>query len=139
MHLCRRNMLKSLLAFTALLPGRHAQAGIEEAEKVDAVANKADSPYVVLLMTSTLAWNENVIALIEKKLAHYIHFVKSGQLVQGRPAAQGKKVRVILAYETNPNDEYKSRLAELRSKAELEGIQFVWGGKSDVLALAGAA
>jgi hypothetical protein len=134
----RRNMLKLLVASASLFFGLQAQAGIEEPEKIDAVANKPDSPYVVLLVTSNRAWNEKTFAMLEKKLAHYVHFVKSGQLLQGRPAAQEKKVRIVLVHEVTPDEGHKLRLLELRGKAESEGIQLVWGGKSEVLALASA-
>jgi len=67
-----------------------------------------------------------------------LHFIASGQLVMGRPAARDKKVRVILAHEQTPGVEHKAYLLQLQKKAATENVQFVWGDKSEVLALASA-
>jgi len=134
----RRTLIQTIIAATASLLSLPAHAGIETPDKVDAIANKPESPYVIMLMTSSLPWSDQALVMIETKLRHYIHFVKSGQLAQDRPATQGKKVRVILAYELPPTEAHVSRLSVFSGIAMSENIQFVWGGKADVLALASA-
>lgn len=131
-RLFRANVALVLLAPLGVL------AGVEQLNKVDAIATKPDSPYVVLLVASDRPWNDETTDLLGKKLAHYRYFVTSGQLTSQRPHAQGKKVRIILIYQHSPQPEHLTRLIQLKSELESSGLQFFWGGQSELPRLAGA-
>ena len=132
-----RRFFKANFALVLLAPLR-VMAGVEQLDKIDAIATKPDSPYVVLLVASDRPWSDETTDLLSKKLAHYKYFVTSGQLTSQRPQAQGKKVRIILIYQTPPQSDHLTRLVQLKTELESSDLQFSWGVKSDLPTLAGA-
>ncbi|MFZ6672459.1 DUF6572 domain-containing protein [Undibacterium sp. Xuan67W] len=128
-------IVRAIISTAALLCSQVGFADVRDEGKIDVIAAKPDSPRVLLLMFQSSSWEGKVPELLSRKIDTYREFVGSGQLVSSRPHLAGRKVRIALLYQQLPPAEIATFLENAKSRLALDGIDFVWGEKSEAVKL----
>ena len=120
------------LSFLVVVP---ANAEVGQTNVIDAIATKPDKSEAVLLLFQARPWNEESIALFNKKVEFYSLAISSESLVKQKPDLQGKTFRVIVIYQDKPPISVEERLRELKEGFAKSQVAFVWGERKDLATL----
>lgn len=77
---------------------------LEKTYNVDAIGIETETNNVVLTLTDSWDWRDEVGHLIalQAKLNRYLEFIESGQLCEEYPAAEGRQVKVNIIFRFAP-------------------------------------
>src|SRR5262249_39251794 len=106
---------------------REAQLSINQSESVDVMGIDKQTGRVSLGISDHLRWDaplDSHLAVLERKLATYVHFVRSGQLLMHYPDAASRGVSIQLICKYRVSVEGASVLLQARAALEAEGIAF---------------
>ncbi len=91
---------------------------VEDDTVIDFIGIEKATGHVVLTISDHLPWNDEHLKKLERKIATYVHFVKSGQLLENRPDAEGRTVQIRIVHKFELTDH-----ARVVLKAAQEDIQ----------------
>ena len=133
-----RTVLGAALIATALLAGGlPAGAAVDDPDAIDALKADPAKPFVSMVIVQDRPWSPETHVMLGNKMAGYIRYALGGQLVRDTPAASGMKVRVVLVSDAAPSADDVAVLEEFRRQMAGAGVDFVWGGETDLPALVG--
>lgn len=102
---------------------------IVQHDKVDGVGIDRASQEVVLVISDHLNWDDDAdhFSNLERKISSYLDFVRTGQLYEQMPEAQGLAVRFRLICEHGYNEKIEEILNSIEEELTGMGIRFSWG------------
>lgn len=129
-HILARVLL--CLSFFLALP---VSSEVGETNVIDAIATKPDKSEAILLLFQARPWNDESIALFNRKVEFYSLAISSGSLLEQKPGLQGKTFRIIVIHQHEPPNSVQERLRELKGAFNKSQVAFVWGKQKDLAAL----
>lgn len=102
---------------------------VNEPSIVDAIGIDPQTANVMLAISDHLPWTDpEHFSTLERKLAAYVDFVESGQLLESYPEAIGRAVGIQVIHQHEPTLEALSFLVAAREGLRERGIGLVFGG-----------
>ena len=94
---------------------------------MDAMGTDRITGEVVLTISDHLHWDEEHLVQLEKKLAAYVRFCESGQIVETNPDAATSKVAISIIAQHRPTDEAVQFLEEAAKAIAKRGLILRYG------------
>ena len=95
---------------------------VEDDTVVDVIGIEQSTGHVVLTISDHLAWNDDHFRLLERKIATYINFVESGQLLENRPDARGRTVQIRIIHKHDLTEKARLTLEAAQEDIQKSGI-----------------
>jgi hypothetical protein len=96
----------------------------------DVVDIVSDDPYgrVVLTISDRLDWDDPASHLytLQAKLNRYLAFIESGELLESRPGAAGKRVAIRVVLQHSPTVEGVGFFEQAKTIVEAAGFDFAY-------------
>lgn len=102
---------------------------IENSNSVDGMGTSKSDGKVVLTIADHLDWSDEQrhFDLLERKIGTYLGFIKSGQLLEKMPAAQGRAVRIEVFYQYEPSFMGLRFLNAAKQQLQDMGVELAYG------------
>lgn len=100
---------------------------IDQPEVVDAVGIDNKRGWATLAISDHLPWDDEHLEALERKLAAYVRFIESGQLITVQPDARGKEVAIQIVYKHEPTAGALEYLVEAREALRDRGVRLLFG------------
>jgi len=99
---------------------------VEKSDAVDFIGTDPASGRVVLTISDHLPWDDAAqhFQLLERKIAGYVSFVKSGQLAANYPDSEGRATEIGVVFQHPPPVDAKALLAAAGAALQRLGIAF---------------
>ena len=101
---------------------------IEESGMIDSMGVSRVDQKAVLLISDHLEWVEEGrhFSLVQQKISSYLDFIRSGQLLEVLPRAEGRPIRIELAYKYQPTESALGFLNATKEQLAGTGLEFTF-------------
>lgn len=108
-------------------------AAVDDPDTIDALQAKPGKALVYMIIVQDRPWSPETHVMLGNKLSGYLRYALGGQMVRDTPAAEGRKVRIVLVAEEEPSQNDADTLHVMKAQVAAAGLEFVWGGEAELL------
>lgn len=122
-----------LAGMLALLAAPASIAAVDDPDTIDALQARPGKALVYMIIVQDRPWGPETHVMLGNKLSGYMRYALGGQMVRDTPAAEGRKVRIVLVSEEQPSRGDAETLHVMKAQVAAAGLEFVWGGEAELL------
>lgn len=100
---------------------------VEQTDSIDGIGFERTTGSVVLMISDHLPWDGNHLEVLEKKLAAYVRFVESGQILESFPTAGSAKKVINVVHMHDPTPDAERFLRDAAAALAKRGLGFRHG------------